>query len=227
MQFKKVTHVIFDMDGLLLESESVYDNIIGCIADQYGKSYTEDCKLKVLGTPEVDTAKIVVRELGLPITPEEFLKVYKKKQQDELAHPPLLPGVKELVKHLYKNEVPIAVATSSSLEAMLLKTKDHQEVFKLFSHIVCGSSDPDVKNGKPAPDIFLVCASRFPDKPDPSNCLVFEDAPNGVRGAVSAGMQAVMVPAPYVPKELTKQATQVLNSLTSFRPELFGLPAYD
>lgn len=227
MQFKKVTHVIFDMDGLLLESESIYDNIMDSIAKQYGKSYTEDCKLKVLGTPEGDTAKIVVRELGLPITPQEFLKTYKKKVLEELAHPLLLPGAKELVKHLYKNEIPIAVATSSSLEAMQLKTKDHEEMFKLFHHIVCGSTDPDVKNGKPAPDIFLVCASRFPDKPDPSNCLVFEDAPNGVRGAVSAGMQAVMVPAPYVPKELTKQATQVLNSLDNFRPELFGLPAFE
>jgi pseudouridine-5'-monophosphatase len=225
MQFKTVTHVIFDMDGLLIESESIYDKIIDGIAKEYGKSYTEECKIKVLGTPEVDTARIVVNELGLPITPEEFLETYKKRQLEELAHPPLLPGAKELVKHLYKNEIPIAVATSSSQEAMQLKTKDHQEMFKLFHHIVCGSTDPAVKNGKPAPDIFLVCASRFPDKPSPSNCLVFEDAPNGVKGAISAGMQAVMVPAPYIPNDLTKHATQSLKSLTHFKPELFGLPA--
>ncbi|XP_028144793.1 pseudouridine-5'-phosphatase [Diabrotica virgifera virgifera] len=227
MQFKKVTHVIFDMDGLLIESESIYDEIIGDIARNYGKEYTEECRVKVLGSPELDTAKIVVKELGLPITPEEFLVVYKKRQIKDLAHPPLLPGVRELVKHLYKNEIPIAVATSSSLEAMQVKTKDHQDVFKLFHHIVCGSTDPAVKHGKPAPDIFLVCASRFPDKPSPSKCLVFEDAPNGIRGALSAGMQAVMVPASYISQELRKPATLVLDSLSQFKPELFGLPAIE
>ncbi|CAH1119193.1 unnamed protein product [Phaedon cochleariae] len=227
MKFKNVTHVIFDMDGLLIESESIYDKIINDIVVKYGKEYTEDCRIKVLGTPEQDTAKIVVKELDLPITPDEFLVIYKEMQKTELQNPVLLPGAKELVKFLYKHDIPIAVATSSSQESMELKSKPHQEVFKLFHHIVCGSSDPEVENGKPAPDIFLICASRFPDKPDPSSCLVFEDAPNGIKGAISAGMQAVMIPAPYIPQNLRKSATIVLNSLSEFNPELFGLPPWE
>ncbi|KAJ8944915.1 hypothetical protein NQ318_012724 [Aromia moschata] len=226
MQFKKVTHVIFDMDGLLIESESVYDKIIGDIAAQFGKEYSADIKLKILGTPEPDTARIAVTEMQLPLSPEEFLADYKQRVMKELQNPELMPGAKELVRHLHKNDIPIAVATSSSQESMEMKTKNHyQDVFRFFHHIVCGSTDTEVKHGKPAPDIFLVCASRFPDKPDPSQCLVLEDAPNGVVGAIRAGMQAVMVPAKYVGEELRKPATLVLESLNDFKPELFGLPA--
>lgn len=82
---------------------------------------------------------------------------------------------------MHENNVPIALATSSSAESVKVKTTHHGELFKLFNHKVMGSSDPEVKEGKPAPDIFLVAARRFPDKPRPDSCLVFEDAPNGVR----------------------------------------------
>nr|CAH7718333.1 unnamed protein product [Callosobruchus chinensis] len=207
-----------------IESESVYDKIINDIASQYGKTYTDDVKTKILGTPEKDTARLAVTELQLPLSPEEFLKMYKAKVMVELQNPQLMPGAKDLVKHLAKHDIPMAVATSSSQEAMEMKTKKLQDVFKHFHHIVCGSTDPEVKHGKPAPDIFLLAAARFPDKPDPSVCLVFEDAPNGIQGAISAGMQAVMVPAEYIPKELKKSATVVLRSLEEFKPELFGLP---
>lgn len=79
-------------------------------------------------------------------------------------------GAERLLRHLYNKGVPIALATSSSRENYDLKTQRHGEVFKLFNHIVTGSSDPEVKKGKPNPDIFLVCASRFPaPAPQPAN----------------------------------------------------------
>lgn len=75
-----------------------------------------------------------------------------------------------------------------------IKMSKHQELFSFFTHKVMGSSDPDVKAGKPSPDIFFVACERFTDSPKPENCLVFEDAPNGVKAARAAGMQVVMVP---------------------------------
>lgn len=84
-----------------------------------------------------------------------------------------LIGAEKLLRHLVENNVPIALATSSSKDSFELKTKKLMDVFNLFHHRVLGGSDPDVKKGKPSPDIFLVAASRFPDNPDPSKVRFF------------------------------------------------------
>lgn len=227
MAYSKVTHVIFDMDGLLLDTEIVYKASIEQYLATFGKVYTWELRDMVMGTVEQDTAKILVNELNLPISPDEFRVQLKEYQRDGLCAAQLMPGAERLVRHLSKNGVPIAVATSSGAESVQWKTAKHKELFSLFHHIVSGSTDEEVKHGKPAPDVFLVCASRFPDKPANEKCLVFEDAPNGVLGARCAGMQVVMVPDDKVPEEKKKPATLVLQSLLDFKPELFGLPAFD
>lgn len=76
-----------------------------------------------------------------------------------------IPGAQKLVEHLQKKGVPIAIATSSSKESVAMKMQNHKEILNLFHHVTMGSSDPEVTKGKPDPIIFLVCASRFPDKP--------------------------------------------------------------
>lgn len=83
-----------------------------------------------------------------------------------------MPGAERLVRHLHKHKIPIAIATSSDQDSVDRKSQNHQEIFSFFHHVVCFGSDAEVKNGKPAPDIFLVCASRFPDKPSPEKVFL-------------------------------------------------------
>lgn len=78
-------------------------------------------------------------------------------------------GAERLICHLYTNKIPICVATSSTAESFKTKTKNHKAIFKKFDFIVTGGSDKEVKRGKPHPDIFLIAASRFKDKPKPEN----------------------------------------------------------
>ncbi|XP_049884945.1 pseudouridine-5'-phosphatase-like [Pectinophora gossypiella] len=228
MALKPVTHVLFDMDGLILNTEDLYTVAFQNILSQYGKTYTFDLKLKLMGLQAHETAESIVKELQLPLTPDEFQEESKKQFLKLFPDTKVLPGVRRLIEHLHKHKVPIGLATSASEESYNLKVnKHHKELFSLFPYKTFGSSDPEVKRGKPYPDIFLVAASRFPEHPNPDKCLVLEDAVNGVKAARDAGMQVVMVPDPRVDESLTKNATLVLKSLEDFKPELFGLPPFE
>jgi len=227
--FSKVTHCIFDMDGLLLNTEHLYTKAYNRVTNRYGKEFTWDHKAQIMGLKTKEVSGHVIKMLELPdITADEFNQELTKSYQELFPHTDSMPGAVRLLKHLKKHNIPIALATSSDRENYELKTQRWHDLFKVFHHIVIGGSDPEIKHGKPKPDIFLIAAKRFPDNPDPSKCLVFEDAPNGVKAALNAGMQVVMVPDPMLPKSYseTSGATLVVDSLEKFQPEKFGLPSY-
>ncbi|CAG9771634.1 unnamed protein product [Ceutorhynchus assimilis] len=208
-----------------VNTEPLYTKAIQNLVGKYGKTFTWDIKSKMMGLHHSEGAKYIVKALDLPLTWEEYDESIQEEYNIVLANPDIFPGAKKLVDHLSKHKIPIAVATSSSMDSFKLKSANHKEFFKLFDHIVCGGSDPEVKHGKPAPDIFLVAAERFPSKPNAENCLVFEDAPNGVKAAVSAGMQVVMVPDENIAEDQRKGATVVVSSLDLTPLEKFGLPS--
>lgn len=227
--FRNVTHCLFDMDGLLLNTEHIYTKITQQILEEQGckEKYTGDFKVTLMGGQSMEVASKICDRYKLSISPEEYIKRQRKLALDLMPSADLLPGVERLLRHLATHKIPIALATSSSKEMYDLKTIQHTELFDLFGHKVYGSSDDEVVHGKPAPDIFIVAARRFPDQPNPNQCLVFEDAPNGVRAALAADCQVLMVPEDYVTAEMRQEATLVLESLVDFKPELFGLPAFD
>lgn len=226
MPYKPVTHVIFDMDGLMLDTEERYFLLTQEILQKYDKNFTWEAKKQIMGMNLEQMAQKMVELFELPISPKEYLGLHEENALNSMKDAQLMPGAERLLRHLTSNKVLCALGTASPQNLIELKSTNHSEVFKLFNHIVSGSSDPDVKNGKPAPDIFLIAAQRFPDKPDMDKCLVLEDAPNGVLAAYNAGMQVVMVPDRRVSDEDRKFATLVLDSLLDFKPEEFGLPPF-
>lgn len=227
--FTKVTHCLFDMDGLLLNTEHLYTKLIQQTIEEFGSTglYTGAIKATHMGLQSLELAQRNIELFQLNVTPEEYLKKHQQLAEEIMPTAVLLPGVERLLRHLHEHKIPIALATSSSKQLYDVKTTNHANIFDLFDHKVYGSSDPEVVHGKPLPDIFIVAARRFPDQPDPKQCLVFEDAPNGVRAAIAANCQCVMVPEDYVSEDLRTGATLVLNSLEDFRPEVFGLPPFD
>ena len=221
--FKSITHVIYDMDGLLLDTESLHELVNTKVAQRYGKTFNTAAKMAIAGRPTLDSAKILVDLLQLPLTAEEYLL-----ERNELLYPlystaQVLPGTVELIQHLAQHNVPQAIASSSSRHHFELKTANHQQWLKLFDITILGD-DPEIELGKPAPDIFLLTAKRL--NANPKQCLVFEDSLAGMKAAVAAGMPVVAIPDPVFDHQLFQEADLVLNSMTEFKPQDWNLPGY-
>ena len=226
-----VTHVIFDMDGLLINTEDLYTELFTKICAEYNAKFTYDVKIQCMGVKPHIGIQIMIDAYKMNATVDEISQKVAEYGPDIFSKAELLPGVDKLICHLEKHNIPMVICTGSSIENYNKKVKNNERIRELFDKmeyiLTCGSSE-EVKNGKPAPDAYLVAAKKFKDgEVEPKNCLAFEDSKLGVDSAIDAGMQCVMVPAHWLPKEYQGRATIVIDSLENFKPELFGLPSFD
>ncbi|KAK9104883.1 hypothetical protein Scep_021727 [Stephania cephalantha] len=224
-----ITHVIFDMDGLLIDTEGFYTQVQEIILARYNKTFDWSLKAKMMGKKAIESARVFVQESGISdeLSPEQFLEEREEMLQSLFPTCQLMPGVSRLIDHLHSHGIPICVATGSHKRHFELKTQNHGDIFSMMHHIVLGD-DPEVKQGKPSPDGFLAATKRFKNCPkDFQNILVFEDAPSGVAAAKNAGMSIVMVPDPRLDRSYLAAADQVLSSLLDFNPSEWGLPPFE
>ena len=219
-----ISCLIYDMDGLLLDTEGIYTEVTQQIVGEYGKVFDWSVKEKIIGRRSIQAAEIIVESLDLPISPQDYLDSRKDVLLEKFKDTEALPGAKEMTTHFFKLGIPQALATSSSSPMFEAKFEKHKKWFSQFAQIVRGD-DPELKEGKPAPDIFLLAANRV--GVDPAECLVFEDAPTGTEAALAAGMSVVVVPDPNMDHCHYKNASQIISSLKDFDPEYWGLPKFD
>jgi pseudouridine 5'-phosphatase len=219
----EITHIIYDNDGLLLDTEPFYTKAHQAIAARYGKVFDWSVKRKMIGLRAEDSANVLIHALQLPLSIPEYLEARKHMLAELFPQAEPLPGAVKLTQHLHRAGIPQAVATSSDRHHFDLKITKHQEWFRIFECLVMGD-DPEIKHGKPAPDIFLLAAKRM--KADPAHCLVFEDSPAGVKAARAAGMFAIAVPDPNMNDEEYRAAHQILRNLNDVDLASWSLPPF-
>ena len=181
--------VIFDMDGVIFDTERVYLEIWQSVFEKYGYKMTKELYVNVMGTGRKNVIKTFLENFGddLPIE-----KMYEEKDNQlfyiiENQGIPLKKGVKELFSMLKEKNYKIALATSAKRERVEKQIKD-KWLKESFDAIVCGD---DVEKGKPSPDIFLKAAKKIDVEPE--NCFVVEDSPAGIKAAFSGGMKGIHV----------------------------------
>jgi pseudouridine-5'-monophosphatase len=190
---------IFDLDGVLLDTEPLYSRATEVILARHGKTYSSELKRFVMGRSPIDAARWVVGQLNLPMSPEAYVLERVLVLKELLLDCPAVPGAAQLVRALHVRGLRLAVATSSEQQLFEVKTKKHPW-FGCFQCTICGD-DPRLSQLKPAPDIFLLAARTLGISPE--RCLVFEDSPAGVAAARAAAMRVVgRLDAPLVPSDL-------------------------
>ncbi len=208
--------VIFDMDGLLIDSEVFWEDARSDYARSEGCTWRPEDELGVKGHNSVEWAEAIQRRCKFERSPDEIIQAVTSRMRTlYTGRLPLLPGATEVVRSL-AGAFPLAIASSSPsqlIEYVLTQAR----LFDLFQVVV---SADHAGRGKPAPDVFLAAAEGLGRAAQ--TCAVFEDSSAGITAARAAHMFVIAVPNPHYPpaEKALQSADVVLASLLDFRPEM-------
>jgi len=210
--------VVFDLDGVIVDSEHVWEEVRAAYTRESGGRYTERATRDMMGMSAPEWSAYMASELGVPGTPEEINAAVVERMLARYGEaPPLIPGAVDAVRAIAKRW-PVAIASSSNRELIdvVLAAAGLADVVRV------AVSSEEVERGKPAPDVYLEAARRL--GVDPSRCVAVEDSENGIRSAKAAGMSVVAIPNQHFPPdaEALAQADVVLGSVAELTPQVIG-----
>lgn len=207
----EIKAVLFDMDGLMVDTESLSTEAFINSAKAQGYNMTKEETLKVLGFTKANIYQFWIDYFqGTNVDGKKLVDDHYEYIENVLytVGPEKMPYVEELLKYLKENNYKIAVASSSDTADI----KNNLEKTKLEKYIDEIASGAEVENGKPAPDVFLLAAKRL--GVDPKDCLILEDSKAGVKAGKASGAMVFMVPDMYtVDKECEDTADRILTNL--------------
>jgi HAD superfamily hydrolase (TIGR01509 family) len=202
--------VVFDMDGVLIDSEPVWERVRRGFVASRGGRWPADAQDRLMGMSTAEWSAYISADFGVGLTPQQVAsQVIAAMAAEYSKHLPLLPGAIDAVRSL-SGRWPLGVASSSprSLIATVLDTAGLASSFAAFV------SSEEVPRGKPAPDVYLAAAERL--SVSPKACAAIEDSSNGLRSAAAAGFTVIAIPRPEYPPapDALASAHLVLTSLT-------------
>lgn len=187
--------VVFDMDGVLIQSEEVWDEVREAYVRERGGRYDAEIQRAMMGMSSTEWSRYLHDEAGVPDEPGEInAEVVHRMLAAYRDHLPLIPGSVDAVRRL-ADAFPLGVASSSNRE-LIDAVLDVAGLAPLFRATV---SSEEVAHGKPAPDVYLEAARRL--GADPTRCAAVEDSHRGIRSAKSAGMRVIAIPNPTYPPD--------------------------
>ncbi len=215
--------IIFDMDGLMLDTEPLYRIVWKQAAADCGYNLTDEIYRGLVGRGRKVAEQILAQTFGPEFPMEQFHTLSREHELKMFTSGPIekKPGLDELLSYVESRSLPKAVATSTERQ-IALPLLARMGLLQRFDVVATGD---EVPNGKPQPDLFLLAAQRFAI--EPSRCLVLEDSEAGVMAAARAGMPVYLVPDLVKPSpEVERLASGVFNSLsdvtTNLRTASFG-----
>ena len=211
-----VEAVVFDMDGVLVDSEALWNAARQQVALEHGGRWSERAQRDMMGMSSHEWARYMHEDLGVRLEPERISEeVVARMERLYRERLPLIDGAREAVERLAARW-PLGLASSSNRELIDLVL----DLLDVKHHFKATVSSEEVARGKPAPDVYLEAARRL--GVNPTRPAAIEDSENGIRAARTAGMRVIAIPNPHFPpaEDALTRADVILRSLEELSPEV-------